>query len=299
VAQQSTDIQNRPHSGLPWFIGVTALSVLAGLAFALFMAKLAAQTPVRQVGGEVSLSDILVTLLTISGVTVPLVIGYMTLGKGGDCFCAVAEIIPFFLSEKNYDVSTVKQTFLFWKDKQDNSEGRVTSALLTLYQFTKMPNWPSGEHIDWKAREHLLTGNHKERYHFYFEHGEDRHGLVRYAFAIGFSAILCFAGICSIYMRMAGEAFTFAANWLLVFNFLANIATYAYLVMLIRFKAEIRMTAIEQAKSCCDEIENDVRAAKKESEERGARATIDLQNAIRVMQERVDQASRTADGGRS
>lgn len=292
-------LQENGHSNIGrwWFAGAMLVACLVAIGFAVHMAQLASIPKVEQVGGTVSLSDILVTLLTISGVTVPLIIGYMTLGKGGDCFCTVAEVIPFFLSERNYDVSTIKKTFLFWKDREDNKDGRVNSALLTLYEFTKMPNWPSGEHISHRARMHLLTGNHKARYHFYFESGEDRHGLIRYAGAIGLSGILCFVGICAIYARLAGEAFTFTANCVIIFNFLANLFAYIYLAMLIRFKAEIRAAALTQAKTFCEEIENDVRAASKESEQKGQRATQGLQDLIRTVTERLEKSQREKGGG--
>ena len=187
------------------------------------MAALATHAHTAQAAGDVALSDILVALLAVSGVTVPMCIVYLTLGKGGDSFCAVAEMIPYFLAEKKYDAGTIKKTYLFWKDRENNGVGKVTKALLTLYEFTKMPSWPSGDHISWDARMHLLTGNTKARYHYYFEAGEDRHGLMRYAWAVGASAVVCFLALCLIYMRWAGEAVTFACNILVMFTAAATL----------------------------------------------------------------------------
>jgi hypothetical protein len=286
MATQTLSKSSRSKAPARIFFGVVAVGFGFGILFALHMAALAATPHVDQAGGEASLADILVSLLAVSGVTVPMCIVYLTLGKGGDTFCAVAEMIPYFLAEKKYDSGTIKKTYLFWKDRENSGDGRVRNALLTLYEFTKMPSWPSGDHISWDARMHLLTGNTKDRYHYYFEAGEDRHGLMRYAWTVGASAVLCFVAICLIYMRLAGETITFGCNILVVFNAFANVATYLYLILLIMFKSEIRKAAFDQAETFCDDIENDVIAASKQSATRSDRAQQELTEAMRRIREK-------------
>ena len=65
-----------------------------------------------------------------------------------------------------------------------------------------------------------------------------------------------------------------------------NVATYIYLIMLITFKNEIRKAAYKQAEMFCDDIENDVIAATKQSANRGDTARMELIEEMRKIREK-------------
>lgn len=284
-----SQIEGWPLAGVLVFSVLILVAVVVSIVVAISMAYLASVPVLFQAGGYISLPDILITLLSTSGITVPLCIAYLTLGKGGDCFCIVAEHIRYYLAQNKHSPAVLQKTFLYWRDRElaRTKGGKVTSALYTLYEFTRMDSWPTGEHIDEGARMQLLSEGMRRKYNFYFQTGEDRHGVMRYVWAVGASALFCFAFIFLIYCRSAGEVVTFCANCVWPFNFILNIATYVYLLRLIAFKADIKGMAIANAKSFCENIENDVLAATRESKATGQLTSQNIQRVVQMVRKRI------------
>jgi hypothetical protein len=223
---------------------------------------------------SVGISDMLGNLVTISGLTVPLIIAYLLL-KEKDLQNSIAEKAVFYLEQNGTNVSQFRAAYLFLTDPTQKSA--ATDCLKSLSEFVGLGTHEGEEALSSAAQEWLLPpAKLQKNYNAYFATGADRKALELAIFWVGIPALLCLFDLYLRFYGVRGWALDLAEQFLIVTTVGANVVAYIMLLLVVRMKAEIRSQAGNEVKKVCKQVREEIAAALSRSDQLRSQTSADL-----------------------
>jgi hypothetical protein len=214
------------------------VAICATLAFILF--RLPSNEPAL-------FSNLLSTLITVSGVTAPLSIAYLTV-RDRDLQISIADRATHLLRESGISIPALRLANLFLSEFGGSGPSRALAVV------TEFDRGLSKEGKEW------LFGSDEDSsiYERYFAKNDDRDLIVRYVSAIGLLAILCFFAMYLGSFGLRHIALDCIEVFLVTLTAAANVAAYVFIVKTIKFKDRIKRRASDQIRNACDTIPGEV-----------------------------------------
>jgi len=237
----------------------------------------------------VSLADLLVTVIAVSGVTVPLAIAYLTLGREADFFNTICSSLPYFLQEKKIRPENIATAVMYWKNEEQKGAGDLKVSLLVVEEILLLRDAdPPGHFLSERCRLHIVPDTLRNAYRRYFEEYKDRALLLKYITIVAVLGAVSFVSLYVLYVRIDNDGyasvFHIFTNWLALVTASMNIMTYVYLMNVVRLKHQIKMQIDARMREICDEIRNDITVATTGSRSNEARLQKEIDRGIKESQ---------------
>jgi hypothetical protein len=233
-----------------------------------------------------SVGDLLATALTISGISIPLVIAYLSLGRDHDLYRLVIEKIPHFLDQQKITKQGGVKSGITSKDVRGaynylmgrssvrsgdspttRSSDSPTTNLIILYELIRFDFAPVETTMSADAKGKLLSPELCEIYDLYFEGKNDCLILRKYIWAIGIPAAACFLLLYARYFGADDWRIEIIEHFIISFTFFINAATYLFLLRIIHHRDKIHRESHRGTKLLCEAVPPEVEGAIRGEEE--------------------------------
>ncbi|MGU3536925.1 hypothetical protein [Methylobacterium sp. A54F] len=225
-----------------------------------------------------AISDILGTIITISGVTAPLVVAYL-LVKEREMQSFFVEKITEFLSIKGCDLVKCRAAYLLLGDNQ--TTGEPSSDLKTLHFLS---NLLTDDEVGEGGREALksivVDKITRQKYYACFSEDQDKDWLKKCVSAIGIFAVCCFV---DLYLRVFID-FNYVGDLIELFVIImtlgSNIAAYAMILDFITAKGAVKRQAGTIIREKCTRVAPEIFLALREGERIKDQLRADLKDML-------------------
>lgn len=258
-----------------------AATCLVAVVAAYLIARLPAPTGMER-RNDVTISDLLATLVTLSGITVPIAIAYLSL-RSKDLEISLADRAIHELRDSGLTVEGVRFSFLYLSDAATQDE--PSDALVTICECLGMRDVdPASDKPFTKTAGDWLFGEEESSiYERYFHHGSDRETITWYAVTVGVSGIACFFMMYARYFGVEGSGIDGLEAFIIFFTFSINVITYSFLLKSLRCKDRIRRRGNHQIRLACRTAKSQILAVLATSEKLQQQMSADLRKAYEAI----------------
>lgn len=242
------------------------ISALFGGALLAFHDPLSANP--KDLDDPAKLTDLLVVAIALSGITLPLIITYLSLAT--DIFFEIGDKVPLFLLQVGLsmaDLAIVAQTH---DCPQENK-----NDVIAISHLSELKDEP-GMHLspDDKAQLlHHMSYELRKKYYYYFNEKNDQILLRWHVLQLGISSLICLLLILFGHFNKPIFSFNFISHWAAIMAVGANFCSYYFLVNLARWRERLQSGITQRVREISYRMPGFVVAATESQEESGAAAT--------------------------
>jgi len=191
------------------------------------------------------LTDLMIISIGLSGITIPIIITYMSLGRNRDVFSEIGDSVQFFLRRENLTNIDVKNVLIM--------DGPLNGDFFALDEMCDL-HGASGAHLSAETKLRLVPRRLMRRYLNLLHYENDEHLSRRHSWLVGAPALACiFVMFGSHY---SGEAMPVQvlAHTLTMLAILANSWTYFVLLRLAGLRHDLQGGVTTRLRFVCTQV---------------------------------------------
>jgi hypothetical protein len=208
-------------------------AVLFALALALGVIHSLAFTTAES---KDSLLHLLGAAIALSGITVTVIVAYLSLGRALDIFSNLGDAIPYLYHKHGLDdfqinLARVRIAALTSEEVTEIEEinSEYAQQLDAVYDLSKLGN-ASAQHLEHGKKIWLVPQPLRDKYNRLFKDEIDEWVLRRYVWIVGAPGLVCAASLYLNHYNADEAAVLYAEHVAVIFCAFANLLAYYYLV---------------------------------------------------------------------
>ncbi|HEY1632072.1 MAG TPA: hypothetical protein VGF56_12220 [Rhizomicrobium sp.] len=244
---------------------------------------------------ETTLVDLLEVVVAVSGITVTVIVAYLSLGRALDVFSNAGDVIPFWLYKHNVPERDIDISRLMAAATVDTKEYPEIKAkykeyakkLDAFFDLGKLGS-ASARHLDHKKKILLVPPELRMRYDRFFKDEVDEWALRRYVWIVGLPALACVAALFLGHYNSSNMLLVYFRHVVVIFCSFANILAFSYLIRIGRLRFDLERGIFFSLESLCASV-NEIR------DELKLLASANLNAAVLGLVSQVEEAKKQPD----
>jgi hypothetical protein len=198
---------------------------------------------------DVKLGDVMTISIGISGIVIPLIIAYLSLGRTSDVFSEIGDAVPFFLEREGLAPAVLANAIL-------NERGQRLVELRALDEIRCL-RAASGRHLLQESKALFIPAEQEAAYSNYLANNADRIMALNYVFIIGLAAGTCLLLLYGVHYDSAWTAGRVTAHGFAVATIGFNICGAKYFLELSKIREKVQASVEEGIKALCSKLKKE------------------------------------------
>lgn len=252
----------RPGGRLSIYILATVLVALLACAILYFAVLQQPEGRPLALSGpkiDAAISDILATLVSISGITVPLIIAYLLVKEKELDFFFIERAVDF-LEHHGWTLRACRAAYLTLSDA--TKPGKASEEFRILIEITNLTSEEELTSASQAALAQVIPDTVVlQQYLGCFSSSQDRDALKGCIWFIGLSAGYCFVDLYLRVFGFSGWLFDIVEQFGIVCTVGANVTAYVLMVSFVQMKNTIKRQSTGQVRRICRKVVEDMASA--------------------------------------
>jgi hypothetical protein len=220
--------------------------------------------------------DLLVTVITVSGITASVGIAYLSMGRNADVFSEIVDALPYFLEVEAITIADLRSVALNNLGAPDIPTAEELDALA---EFAKLKG-ASASAMPVDAKIRLIPKSLRSKYFRYFRNDRDQRTAQALVLFSGIPGVLCILALLNSYYRPPSNTVEIVENMLVITGVMTNLFAFFYFGLLSRARNTIQKSAGKRVRIICHSAHNASKRAEKDSAGIDVGTRLTLQNFV-------------------